>query len=304
MAEIVYELPKEALTPPEGFVEAAREAGVEFDPGDVEKLGLYLAHLLHVNALFNLTAITEPAAAWTRHILDALTLLPWISELAAEIEDDRAADALADELEQDVGGAEGEGEGDDDDATSPAPRPVGKPAKKSKRPRVCRVIDVGSGGGVPGIPLAIVMPNVRFTLLEPTAKKAAFLRRSAAALGLQNVDVVSDRAERAAHRKPLRERFDAATARAVGHLAETAELCAGFVRVGGIVLAIKGERAEAELVEAAGALRTVNLDHVETETTATGRIVALAKSDYLTRGYPRVDGEPKRRPLGMAAKVK
>lgn len=238
------------LTPPDSFLAQARELGLEFDEGDLSRLGLYLALLLDANKAFNLTAIRDPAEAWTRHILDSLTLIPVLSEL----------------------------------------------------PEHSRVIDVGSGGGLPGIPLAITMPSLRFTLLEATSKKAAFLSDIRAPLSLGNAEVLNQRAESAAHMHRAdghREKYGAAIARAVGPLAVIAELTCGFVEVGGILALVKGEKAEQELEEAAKAISLLRLSHVGTIPTPTGRIVVLDKLRATPRTYPRADGEPKRVPLGV-----
>jgi len=122
-------------------------------------------------------------------------------------------------------------------------------------PRGASAIDVGSGGGLPGIPLAIARPDVAVTLLEATAKKAAFLERAVRELDLTNVRVIAARAEEAAREPGERERYDLALARAVAPLATLAELTLPFVRVGGALAAVKGSRAEEELAAAAGALR-------------------------------------------------
>lgn len=180
------------------------------------------------------------------------------------------------------------------------------------------VIDVGSGGGLPGIPLAIVLPGLRFTLLEATGKKAEFLRAAAAELRLRNTVVVQDRAERIgqsrgerttgegriAHRAGHREAYDAVVARAVGRLATLAELCVPLANVGGRVLLIKGERADEELTEAAKALSILKAQHGGTLRTPTGRIVILEKALPTPRAYPRSDGEPKRAPLGVPRSAK
>ena len=163
---------------------------------------------------------------------------------------------------------------------------------------------------MPAIPLAIVCPHLRFTLLEATGKKADFLRRAISSLGLANADVVQERAERAGQdrgqRAPdggreggMRERFDAVTARAVGRLAVVAELTAPFARTGGLVLLVKGQRADEELAEGGAALRMLGADHAGTVDTPTGRIVVLEKVRSTPRDYPRREGEPKRAPLGL-----
>lgn len=177
-----------------------------------------------------------------------------------------------------------------------------------------RVIDVGSGGGLPGIVLAIVCPHLRFVLLEATGKKVEFLRKCVDLLGLANVEVVAGRAESVAHDRgvrtgdgrehAMREAFDVVVARAVGALNVLAELTVPFARApgkdrpGGVVALIKGQRADAEVSHGAGALRLLNAAHEATLDTPTGRIVILVKTGVTARTYPRADGEPNRAPLG------
>jgi 16S rRNA (guanine527-N7)-methyltransferase len=250
------------LAPTDEFLKMAADLGVEFDPGDLERLGQFLALLLETNKTHNLTAITDPAEAWIKHIFDALTLMPFL----AALEEERAA--RGDAAEGETGGL--------------------------------AVADVGAGGGVPGIPLAIMMPGARFTLVEATGKKAEFLRTAARELGLANVEVVQERAERVGqdHRR-RREKYDAAIARALGHLAVVAELTVPLVKVGGLVLAVKGAKADQEVAESAKALSLLRAEHVQTAPTPTGRIVVLSKVAPTPRTYPRRDGEPKRAPLGL-----
>lgn len=208
----------------------------------MDPLKRYLELLLEQNRAFNLTAITDPDEAWTKHIEDSLSLLP---ELA------------------DVQGA---------------------------------VVDVGSGGGLPAIPLAIARPDLRFTLVESTAKKARFLADAARTLGLANVRVESERAELLGQ-GPLRGSFDAATSRACARLPVLLELCLPLVRVGGRKLAIKGEQATQEVVEAARALQLLHGKIVSTRRTPTGTVVRIDKLAPTSPKYPRRPGEPKRAPL-------
>lgn len=115
------------------------------------------------------------------------------------------------------------------------------------------VCDVGSGGGVPGLVLAIVLPETAITLVEATRKKAEYLRAAAAELALGRVTVRAQRAEDFA-RVEGRERFDVVTARAVAALPQLLEWCLPLTRVGGCVLAMKGPRVADELPAAQRAL--------------------------------------------------
>ncbi len=171
-----------------------------------------------------------------------------------------------------------------------------------------RLIDVGAGAGLPGIPLAIVRPDVRVTLLDSTAKKCEFMRACARELNLANVQVVCARAEDAGQDRGARtgtgrvgahrDAYDLVTARAVGRLATLAELSVPLARVGGLIALIKGEKADEELGEAKGALHLLHAAHAGTVQTPTGRVVVLEKLRTTPKLYPRRPGEPKRSPLG------
>jgi len=161
-----------------------------------------------------------------------------------------------------------------------------------------RLIDVGSGAGLPGMVLAIARPTLAVTLLEATAKKARFLEDTAKALSLSNVAVVANRAELAsAVGQPLRESFDIVTARAVAPLRILVELTVPFARVGGTIVAVKGRQAEAELAAAKNALWSLHVEHEQTVRQPTASIVVLRKKLSTPAKYPRRSGEPKRRPL-------
>ena len=163
------------------------------------------------------------------------------------------------------------------------------------------LLDVGAGGGMPGLPLAIARPDLRVTLLEADRRKAAFLVHAAASLEL-DVEVVAERAETAA-RGRLREAFDVATCRALGSLPVVAELCLPFVRVGGRVLAMRGEADEAGAAAAAVALlggghaRTVA---APSAARSRGVVLTVPKVGPTPPAYPRRPGVPNRRPLGTA----
>ena len=162
-----------------------------------------------------------------------------------------------------------------------------------------RVLDLGSGGGLPGIPLAVTMPDIEFMLLEATGKKAAFLESTARELGLDNVVVLDERAETIGEPGCVhRGGWDLVTARAVGAMNVLLELSIPLLVEGGVLLAIKGERAGAELEVASEALRVLKCRVVERRRTPTGTIVVVEKTDRTPPDYPRRPGEPKRQPIG------
>jgi len=139
-----------------------------------------------------------------------------------------------------------------------------------------RLVDIGSGGGIPGLVLAIARPDLQVTLVEATQKKAAFLSSVSAAMGLPNVTVRAERAE-ALGRGELRDTFDVVTARAVARLAELAPLTMPFARPGGLVLLIKGQKADEELAEARAVLAKQRATHEKTLATPTGRVIVLRR---------------------------
>ena len=164
------------------------------------------------------------------------------------------------------------------------------------------VVDVGSGAGLPGIPLAIALPQVNFTLVEATAKKARFIEGVIDALKIRNVRVISERAEVLGHmRRAHREHYDAATARALGHLAVVLELTVPLLLPSGRAVLTKGQKAEQELAESAEAMQQLGVDHVGTVVTPTGTVLVFEKVRPTPRTLPRRAGEPARAPIGLGA---
>lgn len=162
-------------------------------------------------------------------------------------------------------------------------------------------VDVGTGAGFPGVPLRILCPGVRMTLLDGTGKRVGFLREACGALGLEGVDCVHARAEDFAARR--RETFDLAVARAVAALSVLCELCLPLVRVGGQFLAMKSTRSDAELAGAAHAIETLGGRLSRTEDYAvpgagvTHRLIVINKIEPTPERYPRAFGQIKKKPL-------
>jgi len=166
-----------------------------------------------------------------------------------------------------------------------------------------RIIDVGTGAGFPGIPLKIICPTIRLTLLEATAKKVQFLEHIVAQLALQNVAVIHGRAEELGHDPQHREQYHWAVARAVADLPVLIEYLLPLVQVSGRVIAQKGESAPAEaqrsewaFTQLGGQLR--RLVPVDLRGLAETRYLVLVDKVAATPGkYPRRPGVPSKRPL-------
>ena len=165
------------------------------------------------------------------------------------------------------------------------------------------LMDVGSGAGFPGLPLKILWPGLRVTLVESVGKKAAFLRHLAGALGLEGVEVRTQRAESLGHDPQVRDTFDVVVSRAVADLSVLAELTLPFCKLGGRVVAQKKSGIEDELNGAeraisllGGALERVGVVDLE-EIGEPRWLVVLAKDAESPSRYPRRPGIPTKRPL-------
>ena len=166
-------------------------------------------------------------------------------------------------------------------------------------------IDLGSGGGLPALPLAMARPGTRWTLVDSIAKKAMAVAEFAAELGLRNVQVIADRAEALGRSAEHRERYPLVTARACAALPVLAELALPLLSVGGSLLAWKGPLSEADDEvrrgqAAAGQVGGGRVRIVNTGVPALGghRFVIVPKERSTDPRFPRRPGEPGRRPLG------
>ena len=183
--------------------------------------------------------------------------------------------------------------------------------------------DIGSGGGFPGLPLAIADEKLDITLIDATEKKINYLKETAKKLGLTNVSALSGRAEELTDSKngKMREKFDIVTARGVARLSVLSELCIPFLKVGGVFLAMKGLRAEEELEEAKKGIKMLGGEILETSNLVPDQsfldafrgtseenlveeflnmshnVIVIKKTAHTPKAYPRGFAQIKKKPL-------
>ena len=165
------------------------------------------------------------------------------------------------------------------------------------------IIDVGTGAGFPGLPIAIMNPNVEVTLLDSLNKRINFLNLVVRELGLKNVKTIHSRAEDGARKSELREKFDVATSRAVANMAVLSEFCMPYVKKGGYFVALKGPSIDEELENGSNAIKILGgelKDIIEIsieETDLKHNIVEVKKIKTCPKTYPRKAGTVNKKPL-------
>jgi 16S rRNA (guanine527-N7)-methyltransferase len=167
-----------------------------------------------------------------------------------------------------------------------------------------RLIDVGTGAGLPGLVIKIARPHLDVTLLDATAKKISFLQHMIETLSLDGVQAIQGRAEELGHDRRFRGQFDLVTARAVASLPALMELCLPLVKLGGWAVFPKGAEIDDELAEAERANRILGgrIDSARTleyvQDAPVTRVVIVAKIHETPNRFPRRSGLPAKEPLG------
>ncbi len=168
------------------------------------------------------------------------------------------------------------------------------------------VIDVGTGGGFPGIPLKILFPHLKVALLDSLQKRVSFLSDVISELHLERICAVHGRSEDLAHDSAYRERFDLSISRAVANLPVLSEYCLPFVKVGGNFIAMKGSHVEEEIVPGKRAIAVLGgeikealhyelkIEHLQIDHS----LLIISKKESTKQLYPRAPKKIKETPLG------
>lgn len=244
----------------------ARELGLTLSARHLSAFEVFYRELDAWNHRLNLTAIIGYEDVQSKHFLDSLSCL-----LAFPPE------------------------------SGPGPVPDTVPIQLRSRPLWC--LDVGSGAGFPGLPIKILLPEIKLTLVESNRRKTQFLQHMVELLRLERVEVLCGRAEEIGQNPAHREHYDVVLARAVANLAVLAEYCLPLCRVGGRVVAQKGEGAQDESRAAEGALALLGGALEEVKPVALPGLpgerylVVVSKRQVTPAGYPRRVGVPAKRPL-------
>lgn len=178
-----------------------------------------------------------------------------------------------------------------------------KAFKRDEFKKAETMIDVGTGAGFPGLPIAIMRPELKVTLLDSLNKRINFLNTVVNELGLKNVTTIHSRAEDGARNKELREKFDIATSRAVANMSVLSEFCLPYVRVGGNFIALKGPAVEQEIEDSRNAIGTLGgklIDICEVsieETELRHNLVVVEKVKACDKIYPRKAGTITKKPI-------
>lgn len=168
---------------------------------------------------------------------------------------------------------------------------------------VKKVIDVGTGAGFPGIPLAIMLPEVEFTLMDSLNKRIKFLNQVIEKCGLENVSCIHSRAEELGRDNLHREKYDICVSRAVANLSILLEYCIPFVKISGRFISYKSILAEDELSKSSSAQKELgcslceNISFEIPDTDYQRCFLLFQKDKVLKNKYPRQSGMPKKNPL-------
>lgn len=273
--------PRSPLLPP---MEAFWQSTLHWQPDAHQQAQFQQLYALTLagNRQFNLTRLTEPAEFWEKHLWDSLRGVQRF---------------LHEDWEPGIESRESGVEQQENYLIQNSKLKIHNSALK--------VIDIGTGAGFPGLPVAIVQPNWTVTLLDATRKKITFIDQVLAHMGLANATTLVERVEQVGHQRLRRQSYDLALIRAVAAAPVCAEYALPLLKVGGYTVLYRGQWSDAETtsLEAAVTVLGGKIDRIEAFTTPLTQgdrhCIYLRKIAPTPNGFPRAIGIPAQKPLGL-----
>ena len=262
------------------------EWGITLTSKQDEQFIKFYELLVEWNSFMNLTAITEFDEVMKKHFLDSMSFVHYVKNYYC-ITDNKITKVNKDIVSNDKGA----------DAQKEFDCSYLSQLKFT-------MIDVGTGAGFPGIPLAILFPEAKFTLMDSLNKRIKFLNEVILQIGLTNVETVHSRAEDLARNAKYREQYDYAVSRAVANLSTLSEYCLPYVDINGMFIPYKSGEIDEEVEESKKAVhilggKMVDVVKFQLPGTEIGRsFVKVRKIANTNKKYPRKVGLPAKEPLG------
>lgn len=263
----------------EKMQETAKKLNIHFCVEQLEQFFAYMNLLIEWNEKMNLTAIIEPEEIILKHFIDSITILKNIESKNKSKKEIEHEDEYEDEYEYE----------DEDE-------------NKNKNDNI-EIVDVGTGAGFPGIPLSIMNPTLKITLVDSLNKRLIFLQEVVDKLNLKNIKIIHARAEEFGQNKNYREKFDFATSRAVANLSTLSEYLIPLVKINGKVISMKASEAHKEIDDAKNAIRILGgkiekIEEFNLPESDIGRTIIIIKKEKQTPNkYPRKPGTPSKEPI-------
>jgi len=265
---------KSALTQ---FHKDLAEWGITLTDKQDEQFLKFYELLIEWNSFMNLTGITEFEEVMKKHFLDSVSFIHYLKKDVFV-----PAEAM------------------DSEGKAPLEKALSMEELMQMK---FTMIDVGTGAGFPGIPLAILFPSAKFTLMDSLNKRIKFLNEVILQLGLTNVETVHSRAEDLARNPKYRDAFDYSVSRAVANLSTLSEYCLPFVKVCGKFVSYKSERLSEELAAGEKAISILGgtikdqIDFQLPDSDIYRNLLVIEKTKATPKKYPRKAGLPSKEPL-------